>query len=257
MNPEPLSSYKEKAYNPGSPAPDPIREQFGSFPLQKQINSTPTFNSSFSNPKNPLKLTFSCKRKIDQVSDSDSEEEITLKQPKMDENFMKEVLEALAHNRVQMETFTVAVNDFKDFKGETHTRLSAVEANVEEIKTKLDNGIGPADIEKIKAALLPELKESFGADFKSQIDNSHKAKLAKEVWDHDHSMIIHGLRCDCSPDDINNFLEKEMTGRLRLSKAASLAEPFCSRTVLPEFEPRECSEGTGPVPGLGRSGGEK
>ena len=72
-----------------------------------------------------------------------------------------------------------------------------------ESKNKLAEGIGPADIEKIKAALLPDLKETFGADFKSDNDNSHKEKLAKEG--------IHGLKTtNCSETEIRTFLKDGM-----------------------------------------------
>ena len=62
MNPEPLASYKSKTYNPGSPAPNPLKDQFGNFPMtiDRSLATSTEFISS-PDPKNPLKLTFSCK----------------------------------------------------------------------------------------------------------------------------------------------------------------------------------------------------
>lgn len=220
MNPDPLSSYKEKAYNLGSPRPDPVQEQFGNFPLKKSTKAIPKFNSSATDPLNPLRLTFSAtKRKHSHISDSE-EGESSPKQLKMDEKALK-LLNSMAENQTKIfdkfdqqntkiDLLTDSIKDFKDFKGETQTRLATVEGDIDEIKNKLAEGIGQADIEKI-AALLPDLKETFGADFKSQINNAHKAKLAKECWDHDHAMVIHGLKTtNCSETEIRTFLKDKM-----------------------------------------------
>ena len=63
MNPEPLSSYKEKTYNPGSPCPSPSRDPFSDFPLAKPSKLKKPGFSSATKPDNPLKLVISTKRK--------------------------------------------------------------------------------------------------------------------------------------------------------------------------------------------------
>ena len=52
-----LDSYKKQVYNPGSPHPTPKAEPFKTFP--KELD----FSSAEANPSNPLKITFSAKRK--------------------------------------------------------------------------------------------------------------------------------------------------------------------------------------------------
>ena len=74
MNPEPLASYKSKAYNPGSPLPNPIKEQFCSFPTNK--NAVQEFTSFSPDPKQPLKITFSSVRKL-KSREEDSEEDMS------------------------------------------------------------------------------------------------------------------------------------------------------------------------------------
>ena len=98
----------------------------------------------------------------------------------------------IAGVKTELQNVGQSIKEFRDFKIETSTRLETVETDVKDIKDKLDQGLSPEDIEKVKAALLPDLQTSLGATFKTQIDTSHKAALAK-VWEHDHCLIIHGF----------------------------------------------------------------
>ena len=61
MNLEPFNSYKAKTYNPGSPAPHPLKKQFTSFPSLKTCCQN--FTSFSPDPKNPLKVTCRTVRK--------------------------------------------------------------------------------------------------------------------------------------------------------------------------------------------------
>ena len=66
MNPEPLKSYKAKAYNPGSPAPNPTKEQFSNFPKIKDLESEFEFSSGLK-IDTPSTVKSSSKRKIGDV----------------------------------------------------------------------------------------------------------------------------------------------------------------------------------------------
>ena len=112
--------------------------------------------------------------------------------------------------KVELQNVGQSLKEFTDFKIETHERLGTVETDIKDIKSKLKAGLGTDDIEKVKAALLPELEASLGATFKSQLESSHKANLAKEVWEHDHCLIIHGNKADASQGSIKKFLMDEM-----------------------------------------------
>ena len=85
MNPEPFNTYKSKTYNPGSPTPNPLKDQFSSFPALK--TSCQEFTTYSPDPKNPLKVTFSSVRKR-KSRDDDSEEEMSSpKKSRIDEQF--------------------------------------------------------------------------------------------------------------------------------------------------------------------------
>ena len=71
MNQNSLNSYKSQVYNPGSPHPSPQIDPFKTFP--KNFD----FSSATVNPQNPLKITFSAKRKRASNKDSSLEESPT------------------------------------------------------------------------------------------------------------------------------------------------------------------------------------
>ena len=70
-----VKMYKTKIYNPGSPAPNPLKNQFSNFPSLKN-KTCQEFTSHSPDPKNPLKVTFSCVKKR-KSRDEDSEEDMS------------------------------------------------------------------------------------------------------------------------------------------------------------------------------------
>ena len=53
------------------------------------------------------------------------------------------------------------------------------------------------------------MEASLGAKMSQQVNSAHQTKLAKEIWDHDHALIIHGLK-NSSLDDIKNFFRVDL-----------------------------------------------
>ena len=75
MNQDSLNHYKSQVYNPGSPHPSPVSEPFKVFPKNR------SFSSAKPDPENPLKITFSSKRKRDFNDDTNSSQESPVKSP--------------------------------------------------------------------------------------------------------------------------------------------------------------------------------
>ena len=119
-----INTYKSKTFNPGSPAPNPLKDQFSSFPALK--TSCQEFTSYSPDPKNPLKVTFSSVRKR-KSRDDDSEEEMSSpKKTRIDEqfqslqDFMKTLSKKMDDSKKEISDKLDKVNenieDFKEFK---------------------------------------------------------------------------------------------------------------------------------------------
>ena len=219
MNPEPLKSYQAKAYNPGSPAPNPKKEQFSNFPINKDLDEF-EFSSCIT-PKDPLKLTICNKRKLDAERDFEFNRVSPVKKTKMSDEFQNKVIQFMTDMNDKMDTsnkelgdkmdkLTESVQEFKDYKVATDQRLSTVESDIAALKTQIDQGINEADIDKVKAALIPELEASLSAKFNHQFQSSHKEKLAKENFEHDHILLVYGFKKECTIEEATKFLRDEM-----------------------------------------------
>ena len=101
------------------------------------------------------------------------------------------------------------IEDFKEFKTQATERLNKVEDDVEQIKHRLDEGISQADIEKVKNVLMPDLEKNLRSKLSLELENAQKSKLAAEVWEHEHALIIHGFNYDGSTENFKNKLFKE------------------------------------------------
>ena len=73
MNQNSFHNYKAQVYNPGSPHPSPRTEPFKKFPKNSD------FSSAIPDPVNPLKITFSAKRKRPSEMDTESPPKQSLK----------------------------------------------------------------------------------------------------------------------------------------------------------------------------------
>jgi hypothetical protein len=129
MNPDPLSSYKEQTYNPGSPCPSPLRDPFSNFPLTKSsrpTNKPNKFSKSSADPSNPLKLTFSAKRKLAEDDLISEEDQSPPKKAKMDDKFV-----AMVTNFIQK---------FEEEKQATRDNLvEATRSEITGVKDELQN----------------------------------------------------------------------------------------------------------------------
>ena len=114
MNPESLANYKLQVYNPGSPYPSPKADSFKAFPTV-----------SIANPENPLKLTFSNRKRCRNVDpdDLESTEDSSKKLKMMKEEEVKALFKELRdETKNDMESFK---KDFAKTFAEEQTKANA------------------------------------------------------------------------------------------------------------------------------------
>jgi len=214
MNPESFANYQLKVYNPGSPYPDPEI---------KPLDQLPRFTSI--DPDNPLKLTITSKRKhsTDCSSPSgevneDIESESATKKPRgmnkdemklMFQEFREEYKKEMTEHRSQSQ------NDLKEFqKMFTQTMVSEqakfqadVNSKVESMQTQLSQVVKEQNSSSYRLQILEErfadmTNSTSVRQLPSTSSLSHasdytwKSNLAKEISDHEHCLIIHGMRLD-------------------------------------------------------------
>ena len=234
MNPESLENYKLKVYNPGSPYPSPQTDSFKTFPTVS------------TNPDNPLKLTFSNRKRSRNVESEDSEDAMSPKKKMMKEDDVKELFnelraeneknmesfkndfaktfaeeQAKANNQTNLhftsiqaqlttitEAFTQSEKNTRDNKAETDARLKALEDKFENFE-KSKNEAGAS-------ALAETNIEDVVKNYVDNIsDPAWKANLTKEVFEAEHGIIIHGIRLLGANDEarrgfIKTFLKDDM-----------------------------------------------
>ena len=216
MQPESLAKYKLQVYNPGSPFPSPKSDPLKAFP---------TIATATADPENPLKITFSTKkRKHTSVSEAESdsprkkskmmnEEQIkALFKDLKDENkqtmdtfkedFAKqlasdqaEITKALANITTQLGTIVSQQSEATQTAKETDARIKAIEDRLDNV----ENNQGKA----------------VNEDNATPSESSWIATLAKEVFDHEHGLIIHGIKLDGHNDQskkaaIMKFFKEEL-----------------------------------------------
>ena len=255
MHPESLAKYKLQVYNPGSPFPSPTVE-----PLQSFVR----------NPDNPLKITFSAKRKCE----FDSPPKSPPKRSKMATK--EEIRDMLKESREETIQILKTDNkaDIEELKKQSKAdmlELQAVFAKTlaeEQAKAKveLNEKFGTVQnqleslvkSQKLSVKTVTENKAESDArikaledkleNFQSSVqatpststslenppsDSTWKANLVREVFEHEHGLIIHGLRLECSSDttkqsSIRNFFKSklnapdDMLSKLRIKDVCRL-----------------------------------
>ena len=235
MNPDSLANYKLKVYNPGSPNPCPQTETFKSFP------------SVSTNPENPLKLTFSNRKRSRNTDIENSENSTSPKKLKMmkevdvkalfeeikadnekhmeslKDNYAKAFAEEQAKTNSQttsqlatiqtqlatiIDTQKTSENKAVSDKAETDARFKALEDRFE-ILEKAKNDERNPDVNDL--AIENVVKNYVG----NVSDPTWKANLAKEVFEAEHGIIIHGIRLNGADDEarknfIKTFLKDDM-----------------------------------------------
>ena len=222
MNQESLQSYKNQVYNPGSPNPNPNRSPLKSLPKTQNFPYTSSVN-----PENPLKITLStCKRKRISSSSSPETPSSLAKKPKMNKEEVKELTEDLlarfiaaqdksskelkeaqenATKELKVEIGTVqgkieqlsekqekTSNEIKKDREETDARFKTLEAQVASLETRQHASHSNVDKDSIQAVVQDYVDNSS--------DNSWKANLAQEVFNHDHGLVVHGIRVEGTDD---------------------------------------------------------
>ena len=222
MNQDSLNRYKSQVYNPGSPHPSPVTEPFKVFPKDH------SFSSATPDPVNPLKITFSAKRKRhfndEPSSPTDSPDKSPAKKLKM---LSKEDAEAFFNKlNKQFEETQEKVNagirdDMKEIRGELTTiRTDQVKFMEDDRKEKddlkeqfktLESRLEKLESSNVTAASNPPSPNFFDPTSES----AWKANLAKDVFLHEHGLVLHGVKLEgkddmTRSDYIKNFLKIEM-----------------------------------------------
>ena len=254
MEPANLSAYKSQVYNPGSANPNPEILPFKSFP------KSPQFDLASVDPNNPLKIVLSTKRKRKSVAEVDSSPVCSKKIKMMSTEQCETFFEGLSkrftdaqdsanlrfnnaqekvNNKMTDELSNIhnqltkindsqikAAKDTLEFKETTDDRIKSLEDNLVHLKTSLSKS-GQANVH-------PEALENA---VKHYVDNSSvaswKANLAKDVFEHEHGIVIHGLRLTgandlAKRDAIKAFLKDKMKAsddlinKIRIKEVARL-----------------------------------
>ena len=229
MNPESLENYKLQVYNPGSPYPSPKSDSFKAFPTV-----------TITNPENPLKLTFS-NRKRSRTTDSDDcdlNETSSVKKPKMmkEEDVKALFKELRSETKEDMESFkkdfakTFAEEQAKA-NSQTNSQFSSIQTQLSTITQTLDLSDKTAADNKAEAdARMKALEDRMDQleKEKNEPANEHviqdvvknfvdtntsdttawKASLAKDVFEAEHGIIIHGVKLIGVNDDVRKAFIK-------------------------------------------------
>ena len=240
MNQDSLNHYKSQVYNPGSPHPSPVLEPFKTFPKDQ------SFSLTKKDPQNPLKITFSAKRKRDSSSEIMASNESPTKSPakklKMlstedTERFFDNLTKKFEERQDKVNA--AMIDDMGAIKSELASLRTAQEKSNEDSKKEKDN---LAEHFKTIESRLDQLESSKTSSsptppspnfFNTTSDNAWKANLAKDVFLHDHGLVIHGFKLEgnddkARTDSIKHFFKTEMKadndllGKVRIKEVIRL-----------------------------------
>ena len=261
MNQGSFQAYKNQVYNPGSPNPNPRTSPLRSLPKEQNSPylSTP-------DPENPLKITFSCKRKRPVESPSPGSPK---KKPKMatkeemeemNEKLLQRFLDAQATSSRSLcqelkQELRGEIGGIKDKLDSLHEKHETLASEAKKDKENSDSRIKALEekMEELqnqnKGHNIEEEGNSIQAAVQNYVDNasesSWKAHLAHEVFNHDHGLVVHGVRMDAknevtrreaarkfiqeelkAPEDIMNRIKIKDVVRLGADNGAGKPPPF-------------------------------
>ena len=253
MHPESLANYKLQVYNPGSPSPTPKSDPLKAFPKVTTLD-----------PDNPLKITIKKNRKRSVTVRELDPLESPVKKVKM---MSADDIKAL-HKELREES-KKDMNEFKDdFNNKLALELAKVNTQINAQFSTVQKQLGNiAQSQDETSKSLVEHKKETADKFKAleerfeileqqkkepasnsidenaiqdvvkqlvgnsptSSDSSWKANLAKEVFDHEHGIIIHGVRIEDQNDDakkgfIKNFIKTELKASEDLLKKIRIRE---------------------------------
>ena len=124
--------------------------------------------------------------------------------------FMNSIDKRKEENNKKLDGLSQEVKEFKDFKTAATQRFENVEKDLDEVKTRLDQGLSQEEIDRVKAAILPQIEASLTAKFSVGMESSHKLNLARDNFQHDHILIIHGFKKMGTIEEVRKFLKENM-----------------------------------------------
>ena len=251
MHPESLANYKLQVYNPGSPDPHPKSDPLRNF--SREINSDPgnplilhtkrkrkTVSLASENPVTPTKkpkmmspedvqnlytkLRNDHKDDIKEIQKENKESMNDLKEyfsrmRKEDETRINtQVNQQLGNIQKQLSSLVDTQSEKskadKEFKDETNARMKAIEDRFEELEKKqIETPVNKVDIEEV-------VKSYVGSIPSPEPDlSTWKANLAKDVAEHEHCLIVHGVTLSGNSfEDKRNVIKKFMKDDLKASE---------------------------------------
>lgn len=254
MNPESLANYKLQVYNPGSPSHTPKSDPLKAFP------KVTTFD-----PENPLKLKITQNRKRSgTVRELDltespakkvkmmSAEEIKALHKELREESKKDMNEFKSdfNNKLSLELAKVntqinaqfvnvqnqlgtiahsqdeTAKALADYKKESDDKIKALEERFEILESNRKDA--PSNIVD-ENAIHDVVKQFVENSSSNSSDSSWRANLAREVFEHEHGIIIHGVRIEGQNDEakkgfIKNFLKTELKASEDLVRKVRIRE---------------------------------
>ena len=225
MQPASLAKYKLQVYNPGSPFPSPKSDPLKAFP---------TIATATADPENPLKITFSSKKRK-HTSISEAELASPRKKSKiMNEEQMKALFkEAKDENREEMKTFREDfAKQFSDQQAQITNMMtnitsqlgSIVSSQTQAAQAAIENNTRMKAIEDRLDAVENSQDRAQVVSTKAQANDDSSqsswiATLSKDVFEHEHGLIIHGVSLEGNNDQTKKaFIKKFFKDELKASE---------------------------------------
>ena len=245
MNPDSLKHYKEQVYNPGSPNPNPKSSPLKSLPKKSNIDSLSI------NPENPLKLRFSTSKRKKSSSTERSPsprkkskrmepEEIKKLTDNITEAVSQSVTQAIlktlregqSETKKDINDLNVKIDNLTKIQEKSTDTAKAEKEAIYERFEALENKMNEIEKSKTSAPVATD-REAIEEAVKGYVDKSSegswKANLAKEVFEHEHGVIVHGIRFDCTDDNTKRkdalaFLKNDLKASEELVKKVKVKE---------------------------------
>ena len=263
MNQGSFLAYKNQVYNPGSPNPNPKTSPLKILPKE---HKSPSPYQSTPDPDNPLKLTFSSKRKRAQEAKSpeiqNKKQKMATKEEikEMNEDLIKRFLDAQAvsskalceeiKNEIKADIGSIKVKidsmsdkqeafaeEVKKDKEKAESRFEELEKKMEELQNQKNVSNRVTDEDSIQTAVQNYVETAS--------DSSWKANLAREVFEHEHGLVVHGVRIDAKDDTTRKEAAKKF-----IKEDLKASEEIMNRIKIREVVRLGSDNGAGKPPPL-------
>ena len=249
MHQESLVEYRNQVYNPGSPFPNPT-----SSPLKVLRSKCNSPYLSTPNPENPLRVKFSYKRPRSLEFEESLSPTSPIKKVKM--TMKKEDVDAsmAAMGESLLKQFIAAQETFgKDLKEDIKQDIGAIKGTIDDLAEKQEKTAQESKKDKEDTdARIKALEDKFDVFLyqptpkatemdddtiqtavrnivDSSSENSWKAGLAREILDHEHGLIVHGVRFEGNDDAARRnsaykFLKEDLKASEDMLKRVKIRE---------------------------------